>query len=81
MFNPLNLLRRKPQPVVAESAQPVAVQPRPMLVGIAFDKHGRPKLEEDFVKNMSPVVRVHVNNKLLARGYKLTDTAPFYTEA
>lgn len=77
MFN----LFKKKGPAPQQQATAAPVQPRPMMIAVVFDKHGRPKLDADFVANMSPVVRVHVNNRLLARGFKLTDTAPFYTEA
>jgi hypothetical protein len=68
-------------PAAAAVAKAATPQPRPLAIGVVFDRHGKPKLEESFVNALTPVRRVHVNNILLARGFKLTDVAPYYTEA
>lgn len=52
-----------------------------MGIGVVFDKDGKPRLDESFIAALTPVRRVHVNNILLAKGFKLTAEAPFYTEA
>jgi len=86
----LDRFRSKPQMVaedapapapVAAAEPPKPLQPRPLAIGVVFDRHGKPRLDESFVKALTPVRRVHVNNILLARGFKLTDVAPYYTEA
>jgi hypothetical protein len=82
----LDRFRSKPQQVAEAAPPPAPVvakppQPQPLAIGVVFDRFGKPKLDESFIKALTPVRRVHVNNILLARGLKLTDTAPYYTEA
>ncbi len=73
------------QPGADPSPTPVPPPTRPMPIGIGvvWRADGTPKLEKDFVDaiNRVPVMRVTVNNMLLARGFKLTDEAPYYTGA
>lgn len=49
-------------------------------IGVVFSAEGKPRLEKEFVENLSPVMRVHVNNLLMARGFRLSDQEPYYTE-
>lgn len=64
-------------------APPPPPSRRPMMVGIVWRADGTPRLDESFVNGLKTnhVLRVHVSNKLLARGFKLSDQAPFYTRA
>jgi hypothetical protein len=77
---------KKAPPPAAPTMQPVAakpVRPLPLAVGIVWRADGTPKLEKEFIEavNENPVLRVHVNNMLLGRGFKLTDQAPYFTGA
>lgn len=79
----LDLVKRIFGPAPAAQPAPTqgsSVQGRPLGIGIAYTVDGKPKLDKEFVENLSPVLRVHVNNVLMSRGFRLSDQPPYYTE-
>lgn len=49
---------------------------RKKAFGIVYAADGSPKIEEDWVVNLPPHIRTHVDNELLGKGYKI-NTDPF----
>ena len=48
-------------------------EPKPKAVGLVFDKHGRPKIKDGWVKRLSPEERTRVEHALAMRGFRLTE--------
>ncbi len=44
--------------------------------GIVYRADGSPAIEQDWVVNLPPFIRTHVDNELLGKGYKIIDN-PF----
>jgi hypothetical protein len=47
---------------------------KPFAIGVVYGADGAPKMDEDFVKNLSPAHRALVDTEINKRGYSLDES-------